>query len=187
MNDDAREDASIRVLEVDDDDLFRTGLASLLGSQTVIDVIAQASGARGRAARGRASALRGSDATLGCPISEVTRQRARSSSTTSPTRVVALTAASEDVDVAAVVSAGACGFLAKERRSKVMRSRSVRPGQSWAWRSPRAAEVVLGRVLGTSQSEAPRTTPLRDLLSSPELDVCVALPAARRTPRSRKS
>ena len=171
MNDDAREDAPIRVLVVDDDDLFRTGLASLLGSQTDIDVIAQASGARMGVRL--ADELR-PDVVLmdvGMPDlggNEATREILEHDPTT---RVVALTAASEDVDVAAVVSAGACGFLAKDTPIEGVAVAVRAAAQGWAWRSPRAAEVVLGRVPRDEPEQGPRTTPLRDLLSSPELDV----------------
>ena len=41
-----RQDGSIRVLVVDDHDLFRTGLASLLADENGIEVVAQASGGR---------------------------------------------------------------------------------------------------------------------------------------------
>ena len=44
MNDGEKLDARIRVLVVDDHDLFRTGLSSLLASQEDIELIAQASG-----------------------------------------------------------------------------------------------------------------------------------------------
>ena len=46
VNDGARDAGPIRVLVVDDHDLFRTGLASLLNAQPDIDVVAQASGGR---------------------------------------------------------------------------------------------------------------------------------------------
>ena len=62
------------------------------------------------------------------------------------TRIVALTVVSDDSDVAAVVEAGACGFLAKDTPidGVVLAVRAAANGV--AWLSPRAAEVVLGRV-----------------------------------------
>ncbi|MGA8338945.1 MAG: response regulator transcription factor, partial [Solirubrobacteraceae bacterium] len=46
MTEAAWHDGSIRVLVVDDHDLFRAGLASLLDAQQGIEVVAQASGGR---------------------------------------------------------------------------------------------------------------------------------------------
>src|ERR1035437_3356611 len=104
----------IRVLVVDDHDLFRTGLASLLGSHMDIEVVAQASGGRMgvRLAQElspdvvlmdlRMPDLEGAEATRAIMASHPS------------TRVVALTVASEDGDVADAVRAGACGFLVKD-------------------------------------------------------------------------
>ena len=46
MNEGELQDQPIRVLVVDDHDLFRTGMSSLLSSQPDIEVVAQASGGR---------------------------------------------------------------------------------------------------------------------------------------------
>src|SRR5690242_407351 len=46
MTEAAREGVAIRVLIVDDHDLFRAGMASLLGSQPGIEVVGQASAGR---------------------------------------------------------------------------------------------------------------------------------------------
>ena len=81
------------------------------------------------------------------------------------TRVLALTVVSDDADVAAVVEAGACGFLAKDTpiEGVVLAVRAA--AQGVAWLSPRAAEVVLGRV----RRERPRAGagPGSDRTSSP--------------------
>ncbi len=86
------------------------------------------------------------------------------------TRVVALTVVSDDADVAAVVEAGACGFLAKDTpiEGVVLAVRAA--AQGVAWLSPRAAEVVLGRVRRNGLEPEPDPGPIEQL-SARELEV----------------
>ncbi len=139
-------DGAIRVLVVDDHDLFRTGLAMLLGAQPDIDVVAQASGGRMGVRLAaelqpdvvlmdlRMPDLEGPEATL-----EILARHPGM-------RVLFLTASSDEDDVAAAVGAGACGFVTKdtpvERVSVAVRAAA----EGAAWLSPRAAEHVLGRA-----------------------------------------
>ena len=62
------------------------------------------------------------------------------------TRVVVLTVVSDDADVAAAMEAGACGFLAKDTPIDGVVVAVRAAAQGAAWLSPRAAEVVLGRL-----------------------------------------
>jgi DNA-binding NarL/FixJ family response regulator len=170
MNAGAREDAPIRVLVVDDHDLFRTGLASLLNSQPDIDVVAQASG--GRMGVRLADELRPDVVLMDVrmPDLEGTEATRVIMDHDPEARVVALTVASEDADVAAVVSAGACGFLAKDTRIEEVAVAVRAAAQGAAWLSPRAAEVVLGHVRRLEVEPELDPTPLEEL-SSRELDV----------------
>jgi DNA-binding NarL/FixJ family response regulator len=165
-----RAGARIRVLVVDDHDLFRAGLASLLDAQPDIDVIGQASGGRAavRIARElqpdvvlmdvRMPDLAGPDATR-----EILSERPSM-------RVVVLTVVSDDADISAAMEAGACGFLAKDTPIEVVAVAVRAAAQGAAWLSPRAADVVLSRV---RQPEAePGSTPAHlELLSARELEV----------------
>jgi DNA-binding NarL/FixJ family response regulator len=170
MNKVALDGGVIRVLVVDDHDLFRAGLSQLLGAEPDIEVVAQASG--GRMAVRLAGELspdvvlmdvRMPD--LGGP--EATREiLARDGSI----RVVALTVVSEDADVAEVVGAGACGFLAKDTPIDGVLVAVRAAAQGAAWLSPRAAEVVLGRVR-REEIEAEKDSRGIEQLSSRELDV----------------
>ena len=170
MNAGAREDAPIRVLVVDDHDLFRTGLASLLNSQPDIDVVAQASG--GRMGVRLADELRPDVVLMDVRMPDLEGTEAtRVIMDHDPgARVVALTVASEDADVAAVVSAGACGFLAKDTRIEEVAVAVRAAAQGAAWLSPRAAEVVLGHVRRLELEPELDPAPLEEL-SSRELDV----------------
>jgi DNA-binding NarL/FixJ family response regulator len=170
MNAGARGDAPIRVLVVDDHDLFRTGLASLLNSQPDIDVVAQASG--GRMGVRLADELRPDVVLMDVrmPDLEGTEATRVIMDHDPEARVVALTVASEDADVAAVVSAGACGFLAKDTRIEEVAVAVRAAAQGAAWLSPRAAEVVLGHVRRLELEPELDPTPLEEL-SSRELDV----------------
>ena len=163
MNEAAWNSGAIRVLVVDDHDLFRAGLAALLAAQPGIEVVAQASGGRMGVRLAdelepdvilmdvRMPDLEGPDATR-----EILDRHPS-------TRVVALTVVSDDSDVAAVVEAGACGFLAKDTAidAVVLAVRAAANGV--AWLSPRAAEVVLGRVRRVGADEEPEPGLLEEL------------------------
>jgi DNA-binding NarL/FixJ family response regulator len=170
MNQHALEDLAIRVLVVDDHDLFRTGLVSLLGSLSDIDVIAQASG--GRMGVRLAHELRPDVVLMDLRMPDLEGPEAtREILERDPaTRVVALTVASDDTDVAAVIGAGACGFLAKDTPIEDVAIAIRAAAQGAAWLSPRAAEVVLGRVRRDELSK--EAAPARaHPLSARELDV----------------
>ena len=136
----------IRVLMVDDHDLFRAGLASLLAAQSDIEVVAQASG--GRMGVRLADELRPDVVLMDIRMRDLggvaaTREildRHPSS------RVLALTVVSDDADVEAVVRAGACGFLAKDTPLEGIVVAIRAAAQGVAWLSPRAAEVVLAHL-----------------------------------------
>lgn len=158
------------MLVVDDHDLFRTGLASLLSGAEGIEVVGQASGGRMGA---RLAAELSPDVVLmdlrmpdlGGP--EATRQIVEHDP---ETRVLALTVASEEQDVAAVLQAGGCGFLAKDTPvdSLVVAIHAAASGA--AWLSPRAAEVVLGQIRDAPAADSNELPPI-DELSPRELDV----------------
>ncbi|MBV9309463.1 MAG: response regulator transcription factor [Solirubrobacterales bacterium] len=136
----------ISVLVVDDHDLYRTGLSTLLAAKPDLDVLAQASG--GRRGIRLAEELR-PDVVLmdvrmpdldGATATREIVQRHPSA------RVIALTVASDVADIAAMLRAGACGFVGKETPidSLVVAIRAA--AQGVAWLSPRAAEVVLAQL-----------------------------------------
>jgi DNA-binding NarL/FixJ family response regulator len=160
----------VRVLVVDDHDLFRAGLASLLSAEDGIEVVGQASG--GNMGVRLATELR-PDVVLmdvrmpdlgGPEATRLIRQRAPE------IKVVALTVSSDDADVSAVLQAGAVGFLAKDTPidSLVVAVNAAASGA--AWLSPRAAEVVLGRIRALTPAPPRDSTSLAQL-SDREIDV----------------
>jgi two-component system, NarL family, response regulator LiaR len=160
----------IRVMVVDDHDLFRAGLASLLGKQPDLEVVAQASG--GRMAVRLADELRPDVILMDVQMPDLegpdaTRQILGAHPNI---RVVALTVVSDDGDVSSVVAAGACGFLAKDTPIEGVLLAIRAAAQGVAWLSPRAAEVVLGRVRRESRPRDDDPN-LIDELSARELDV----------------
>ena len=170
MTEAAWHDGSIRVLVVDDHDLFRAGLASLLDAQHGIEVVAQASG--GRMGVRLANELQPDVVLMDVRMPDLEGPEAtREILEQHPSiRVVALTVVSDDADVAAVVEAGASGFLAKDTPidGVVLAVRAAANGV--AWLSPRAAEVVLGRVRRDGADEEPAGEEL-DELSAREREV----------------
>jgi two-component system nitrate/nitrite response regulator NarL len=162
--------APTRVLIVDDHDLFRTGLASLIADGEGIEVVAQASGGRMGVRLAaelnpdvilmdlRMPDMSGPDATR-----EIVSRRP-------DVRVLALTVASEDRDVAEALQAGACGFLAKDTPVDSLVVAIHAAARGTAWLSPKAAEVVLGRIRNEPAPPEPQSPPLEHL-SARELDV----------------
>ena len=133
----------MRVLVVDDHDLFRAGLARLLALQPDIEVVAQASG--GHMGVRLAEELHPDVVLMDLRMpdldgSEATRAILESQPSA---RVVALSVSVEEVDVAAAMQAGACGFLVKDAPidEVVVAVRAAAQGATWL--SSRAAEVVL--------------------------------------------
>jgi DNA-binding NarL/FixJ family response regulator len=166
----ARQNGPIRVLVVDDHDLFRTGLASLLSMQPDIEVVAQASG--GRMGIRLADELRPDVVLMDLRMPDVEGPSAtREILDRNPgTRVLVLTVASDDSDVQAALEAGACGFMAKDTPVDGIAVAVRAAAQGVAWLSPRAAQVVLGRV--RQRAAAPEVDlGLEEHLSSRELDV----------------
>lgn len=159
----------IRVLIVDDHDLFRTGLAGLLSQEPDIDVIAQASG--GRMGVRLALELRPDVVLMDLRMpdlegAEATRAILRERPLT---RIVTLTAISDDRSVAAALTAGACGFVVKDTPvdSVVAAVRAASRGA--AWLSPAAAEIALGSMQRASMQPLDPSPAAR--LSPRELDV----------------
>ena len=160
--------APIRVLVVDDHDLFRSGLASLLGGESGIEVVGQASG--GRAGVRLADELRPDVVLMDLRMPDVDGIEATRTivARQGSTSVIALTVLSEDQDVESAVQAGACGFLAKDSPIDEVVAAVRAAAQGAAWLSPRAADVVLGRLRHTEPEPAP--VPIEQL-SPRELDV----------------
>jgi two-component system, NarL family, response regulator LiaR len=164
------ERAVIRVLVVDDHDLFRTGLVTLLGSQQDLEVVAQASS--GRMALHLSDYLRPEVVLLDLRLpdldgSEVASEMLRRQP---GTRIVVLTGVFESSAVHAAIQAGACGFLAKDTPIEGVVDAVRAAAQGAAWLSPHAANVVLGSV-----RQRPRDVgvdpSLMEHLSARELDV----------------
>jgi NarL family two-component system response regulator LiaR len=160
----------VRLLVVDDHDLFRAGLASLLSAEDGIEVIGQASG--GKMGVRLASELRPDVVLMDVRMPDIGGPEAtRLILEREPDiKVLALTVSSDDADVSAALQAGAVGFLAKDTPidSLVVAVNAAASGA--AWLSPRAAEVVLGRIRTVAPAPPPDSPSLAQL-SDREIDV----------------
>lgn len=154
---------TIRVLVVDDYDLFRTGLTSLLAAEPDIEIAAQASG--GRAAIRLASELQPDVVLMDLRMPDLGGADAtREILTRRPsTRVVVFTVLSEDEHVQEAMQAGACGFLAKETPIADVITAVRAAARGVAWLSPRAAEVVLGQIRAAEREQVPDDQRIQDL------------------------
>jgi NarL family two-component system response regulator LiaR len=160
---------TLRVLLVDDEDLFRTGLRNLLEEEGVEIVGEAATGAEAVARVGELSpdvvvmdlnmpAMGGVDATR--HIAEI-----------SPlTRVVVLTVSDRDGDVTDAILAGACGYLLKDASIHELIAGIRAAARGEALISPHIAGKVLQRVRATSGHSGIETR-IRAELSEREIEV----------------
>jgi DNA-binding NarL/FixJ family response regulator len=160
---------TLRVLIVDDHDLFRTGLRNLLEEQGVQVSGEAASGVDAvRSVREVAPDVVVMDLNMpGMGGVEATRHIAAIAPLT---RVVVLTISDEDADVMDAILAGACGYLLKDASIDELMAgiRAASRGESLI--SPGIASKVLQRVRATSAQPEIADT-IRSELSQREIEV----------------
>jgi DNA-binding NarL/FixJ family response regulator len=159
----------VRVIVVDDHDLFRTGLKNLLEEQGV-NVVGEAP--NGQTAIRLASDLAPDVVVMdlnmpGLTGVETTRQLA---GVAPLSRVVVLTISADDDDIMDAVMAGACGYLLKDSsiQELIAGIRAAASGESLI--SPQIAAKVLQRLRAQSTSEDAAAT-IRAELSDREIEV----------------
>jgi DNA-binding NarL/FixJ family response regulator len=160
---------ALRVLVVDDHDLFRTGLRNLLEGEGVVVVGEAAGGAEAvRIVQELTPDVVVMDLNMpGMSGVEATRQI----STLAPlTRVVVLTISDLDGDVMDAIFAGACGYLLKDSsiQDLIQGIRSAAVGEALI--SPSIAAKVLRRVRSTTSSSEIEKA-IRAELSEREIEV----------------
>ena len=163
-----RHDA-LRVVIVDDHDLFRTGLRNLLEEQGILVVGEAAAGSDAvRSVRELAPDVVVMDLNMpGMTGVEATRQI---TGIAPLTRVLVLTISDQDSDVLDAILAGACGYLLKDSSIQDLMTgiRAASIGESLI--SPNIASKVLQRVRSTSSVSAIAET-IRAELSDREIEV----------------
>jgi DNA-binding NarL/FixJ family response regulator len=159
-----------RVVLVDDHDLFRTGLVTLLTEQGV-HVIGEAG--TGEAALQVVRELAPDVVVMDLNMPGISGVEAtREITAVAPrTRVVVLTISADDNDVVDAVMAGACGYLLKDSSIQQLIAGISAAAAGESLISPQIAGKVLQllRVRGTTEGEKPEA--MRTSLSDRELDV----------------
>jgi DNA-binding NarL/FixJ family response regulator len=159
----------VRVVVVDDHDLFRTGLKTLLEAQGV-NVVGEA--ANGQTAIKLASELAPDVVVMDLNMPGLTGvETTRKLAGIAPlTRVVVLTISADDDDVMDAVMAGACGYLLKDSSipDLIVGIRAAAAGESLI--SPQIAAKVLRRLRAQSSNKDAAET-IRAELSGREIEV----------------
>jgi DNA-binding NarL/FixJ family response regulator len=160
-----------RVLVADDHDLFRVGLASSLATYDDIEVVAQASG--GKMAIRLAAELRPDVVLMDLRMPHVHGLEATTEilKADPAARVVALTVAAGEADVAAAITAGASGYVIKDAPIDDVVAAIRAAVSGTAWLSPLAAQAVLDRMRREHIDSAPAGKALQEQLSPRELEV----------------
>ena len=163
------QETSPRVLLVDDHDLFRTGLRTLLEEQGV-DIVGEADTGTRAIEQIREVAPEVVVMDLNMPgISgvEATRQIAMIAPLT---RVLVLTISDQDADVMDAILAGACGYLLKDASIQDLMAGIAAAAAGESLVSPAIAAKVLQRLRATSASPREAET-IRSELSDREVQV----------------
>ena len=144
-----RQTEPLRVLLVDDHDLFRTGLRNLLEEQE-LEIV-------GEAATGTEAIVHVRELTPDVVVMDLNMpamggvEATRHIAEVSPlTRVVMLTISDEDSDVTDAILAGACGYLLKDASIQELVSGIRAAARGEALISPHIAAKVLQRIRATS-------------------------------------
>jgi DNA-binding NarL/FixJ family response regulator len=160
---------TMRVVLVDDHDLFRTGLRTLLEEQGVLIVGEASAGSEAiRIVRELAPDVVVMDLNMpGISGVDATRQIA---AVAPLTRVLVLTISDQDADVMDAILAGACGYLLKDSSIQELMRGIEAAGAGESIVSPTIAAKVLQRVRASSaQPEIEKT--IRAELSEREIEV----------------
>ncbi len=147
--------STTRVLLVDDNDLFRAGLRTLLEEEKV-DVVGEARDGEGALALIDEAAPDVVVMDLNMPGMSGVEAIGRMTAIAPSTRVLVLTASHEDADVIDAIMSGACGYLLKDSsiRDLLTGIHAAANGESLI--SPAIAAKVLQRLReGTSPPEEP--------------------------------
>ena len=160
---------SLRVLIVDDHDLFRTGLRNLLEEQGV-QIIGEAAGGTEAVKIVRELAPDVVVMDLNMPGMGGVEATRHITGIAPLTRVVMLTISEDDSDVMDAILAGACGYLLKDSSIDELMAgiRAAAAGESLV--SPAIASKVLQRLRATSSSPREAET-IRSELSEREIQV----------------
>jgi DNA-binding NarL/FixJ family response regulator len=161
---------ALRVLIVDDHDLFRSGLRNLLEEEGGVEIVGEAGGGQEalRIVRELAPDVVVMDLNMpGMTGVEATRHI---TSFAPLTRVVMLTISDQDSDVIDAILAGACGYLLKDSSIQDLMAgiRAASMGESLI--SPTIAAKVLQRIRASSTQPQIEST-IRAELSEREIDV----------------
>jgi len=160
----------VRVVLVDDHDLFRTGLRNLLEEQDGVQVLGEATNGAEAVSLVREAAPDVVVMDLKMPTMTGVEATRQITSESPLTRVIVLTISDQDSDVMDAIVAGACGYLLKDSsiENVVAGIRSAAVGSSLI--SPAIASKVLQRVRATT-ADREMEDAIRAELSDRELQV----------------
>ena len=160
----------VRVLVVDDDDLFRDGLGRLLAANG-IEVVGQC--ASGREAIEQAAELRPDVVLMDLQMPQVSGIEATQGIVEAhpPTRVLMLTISGQERDVLDAMLAGACGYLVKGTAPEGLVAGIGAAAAGDALLSPGIARKLLGRARDSMNGAEPAVPSPASILSERELDV----------------
>jgi len=165
---------AVRVVLVDDHDLFRTGLRNLLEEQQGVQVLGEAADGLEAVRLVREAAPDVVVMDLNMPKMSGVEATKHITAQSPLTRVIVLTISDQDADVMDAIVAGACGYLLKDAsiESVVSAIRSAAVGASLI--SPTIASKVLQRVRSTTADTEMASDSINRVLGGNEIGTRVS-------------